>query len=184
MAEPLEIAFDFSTVRVMATTYANGPQIVLEETQKGITRSVVAIEADAKREVPTDTHTLQRSLTHEVVTQGRNVTGRVGTNLAYAEVVEKGRGVGKPMPPPGALLGWMQRHDIKRGDAPLQGPGIEFVYNRYFEIEFEIARAIRMRGIKPSPYLKPAFDKNRLGITREMTAVVIRIGNRLAAGRG
>lgn len=161
----MDMEFDFLTVNRMGQTYAGGSQIVLEETRTGITRAVIQIEADAKRMVPTDTHTLQRSLTHEVTTQGQNVTGRAGTNLTYAPVVEKGRSAGAAMPPQGALLGWMRRHGI---DA---------------SAEFVVRRAIGRRGTRPRPYLKPALDKNRPAITREMTAVLKRIGDRLATGR-
>lgn len=161
----MDMEFDFSNVNAMGRLYANGPRIVLDETRTGITRSVIQIEADAKRIVPSDTHTLQRSLTHEVTTQGQNVTGRAGTNLTYAPVVEKGRSAGAAMPPQGALLGWMRRHGI---DA---------------SAEFVVRRAIGRRGTRPRPYLKPALDKNRPAITREMTAVLKRIGDRLATGR-
>lgn len=159
--------FDFSTVNAMGRTYANGPRIVLKETRIGIERSVSVIEHDAKRLVPKDTRNLERTLTHEVVTHGQNVTGRAGTNEVYGPVVEFGRSAGAAMPPLNeAFLGWMRRHGI---DAKYQ---------------FVVRRAIARRGTRKQPYLKPAFDKNRPDITREMRAVVIRIGNRLAAGRG
>ena len=155
--------FDFTSVTKMAGTYKGGAEIVRGETVKGITRSVIQVEADAKRLVPTDTHTLQRSLTHEVTTASGNVTGRAGTNLHYAKVVEDGRTPGR-MPPAGALLGWMRRHGI---DA------------RY---EFPVRRAINRRK-RPRPYLKPALAKNRAAISREMDQVLRRIATRLAGGR-
>ena len=158
--------FDFSSVAKMGRTYENGARIVMDETREGITRSVIQIEADAKRLVPTDTHTLQRSLTHEVTSRGNDVTGRAGSNLVYAPVVEYGRSAGAAMPPPDALLGWMRRHGIDAAAA------------------FAVARAIGRRGTRPRPYLKPALDKNRPAITREMTAVLKRISARLAAGNG
>jgi hypothetical protein len=158
--------FDFSTVNAMGRTYANGQRIVLEETRNGITRSVIQIEADAKRGIATDTHTSQRSLTHEVVTHGNNVTGRAGTNYLPAKIIETGRSAGGPMPPQGVLLGWMRRHGIDE------------------RFEFVLRRSIARRGIRPRPYLKPALDKNRPAITREMAAVLKRTMTRLAAGRG
>ena len=160
----MDMRFDFSSVRQMATTYKGGDRIVLDETRKGISRSVIQIEADAKRIVPTDTHTLQRSITHEVQTSGANVTGRVGSNLVYAPVVEYGRSPGR-MPPPGALAGWLRRKGIDE------------------QYAFVVARSIARRGTRPRPYLKPALEKNRQAISREMDQVLRRIAHRLAASR-
>jgi HK97 gp10 family phage protein len=160
----MDMTFDFSSVNRMAAAYKGGQQIVLQETRQGITRAVIQIEADAKREVPTDTHTLQRSIAHEVTTAGRDVTGRVGSNLHYAPVVEYGRSPGR-MPPPGALAGWLRRKGIDE---------------RY---AFVVARSIARRGIRPRPYLKPALAKNRQKISREMDNVLRRIATRLAATR-
>lgn len=159
----MDLHFDFTEVRKMASTYTGGAKIVLDETRKGIQKSVIQIEADAKRLVPTDTHNLQRTITHEVTTQGTNVIGRAGTNSNYGKIVEDGRTPGR-MPPPGALLGWMRRHGI---DA------------RY---EFVVARSINRRK-RPRPYLKPALAKNRAAITREMDQVLRRVAQRLAAAR-
>ena len=158
----MNMTFDFSDVTAMARTYQNGERIVRDEMTRGVERSVIQIEADAKRLVPTDTHTLQRSLTHAVETRGGTVEGRAGTNLQYARVVEEGRSAGAAMPPQGALLGWMRRHGIDP------------------EAEFVVRRAIGRRGTRPQPYLKPALDKNRAAIGREMDAVLRRISQRLA----
>ena len=160
------MTFDFSSVHQMAQKYESARQVVQEETRKGVERSVIQIEADAKRLSPVDTHTLQRSITHEVTASGTDVTGRAGSNLVYAPVVEYGRSAGAAMPPPSALTGWMRRH------------GMDETY------AFALARAIARRGTRPKPYLKPALDKNRPAITREMAAVLQRISNRLAAGNG
>ena len=162
----MDMEFDFSAVQAMGRTYENGARIVMDETRTGIANSVAQIEADAKRLVPTDTHYLQKSIGHEVDVRGNDITGRVGSNVVYAPVVEFGRSAGAAMPPPGALLDWMRRKGI---DA---------------EAAFAVARAIGRRGTRPQPYLKPALEKNRADITREMTAVLQRISARLAAGHG
>jgi len=172
----MEITIDTRSINTMALTYAGGPQIVRDETMRGMTRAVLAIEADAKRLAPVDRGQLRRSLTHEVTASAGGVVGRAGTNLNYGEVVEKGRGAGKKYPPPGALLGWMSRKGIDAGEQTDVGG--------YFEIELAIARKIGKKGIKAKPYLKPAFDKNRPAITRELGAVLLRrVSDRLAAGR-
>jgi phage gpG-like protein len=159
----MDLKFDFSDVHKMARQYANGPQIVRDETRVAITRSVITVANDAKKLVPVDTGRLRSSLTHEVTTSGNAVTGRAGTNVDYAKIVEEGRSPGK-MPPPGALLGWMSRHGIDE------------------RFEFVVARSINRRK-RPRPYLKPALEKNRTAITREMGQALRRIGNRLAGLR-
>jgi hypothetical protein len=83
----------------------------------------------------------------------------------YARYVEEGRRPGR-MPPPAALEGWARR---KTGS---------------ISAAFLIARAIGRRGTRPQPYLKPALDRNRQAIGREMgVAVPKRILARLKAGR-
>jgi len=156
--------FDMSSLKTLADKYEGADQVVQDEVRNGITRAVIQIEADAKRLVPTDTHHLQRSLTHEVTASGRDVTGRAGTNVPYARYVEEGRRSGR-MPPVAALTGWARRHGVA-------------------EYTFQIARAIGARGTRPQPYLKPALDQNRAAISREMgVAVPKRILARLKAGR-
>jgi len=162
----LDMEFDFSSVMAMGRTYENGARIVMDETREGIKRSVMQVTADAKRMVPIDTHTLHRSLQWEVTNSSNSVTGRAGSNLSYAPVVEYGRSAGATMPPPDALAGWLGRHGMDASFA------------------FVVARSIGRRGIRPKPYLKPALDKNRPAITREMSAVIDRIFARLAAGHG
>lgn len=160
----MNIVFDMSDIRKQAAQYANADRVVREEVTRGMTRTVIQIEADAKKRVPTDTHNLQRSLTHEVSDQGTSVIGRAGTNQPYGKIVEEGRTPGK-MPPAGVLLGWMRRHGIAA------------------EYEYVIRRAVNRRK-RPQPYLKPAYDVNRQKITKEFGQVVPRnIINRLAGGK-
>lgn len=163
----MQFVFDMSEIHKMADRYATGPQIVREEVRRGMTDTVIQIEADAKRRVATDTHALQRSITHEVVDSGATIIGRAGTNktveggLSHGKIIEEGRTPGN-MPPQGALLPWMRRHGI---DATA---------------EFVIRRAIN-KAKRPRPFLKPAYDVNRLKISREFGhAVPTRIIARLS----
>jgi hypothetical protein len=63
--------------------------------------------------------------------------GEVRATAPQSIFVERGRRANKPMPPGGALLGWMSRHGIPA--------------NR----EFVIRRAIGRRGIKARPFMAP-----------------------------
>jgi hypothetical protein len=163
----VDIKYDMSAFDKIGRSYKGATRIIEDETRTAMTRSVVQIEADAKRRVPTDTHNLQRSITHEVVDVGADIIGRAGTNQPYAEPVEKGRRAGAAMPPPSALIGWLGRHGID--------PSLAFV----------VARSIGRKGIKPRPYLKPAYDVNRLKINRELGPVLMeRVMKRIGAGNG
>ena len=53
------------------------------------------------------------------------------------------------MPPPGSLLGWMQRHGIPA------------------EREYFLRRRISVKGIAPRPYLVPALEENEPAIQQE-----------------
>jgi len=161
----MDIKFSATEFQKIARNYDGGDRVVKDETVKAMTRSVVSIEADAKRRVPTDTHNLQRSITHEVVSPSTSVIGRAGTNQPYAEAVEFGRSAGSAPPPPDALLGWMRRKGI---DA---------------ELAFVVARSIGRKGIRPRPFMKPGYDVNRLKISRELgSALMERIMKRVANG--
>ena len=158
-----DIIVNTDDIKRLAAKYANVGPIVQQETTRGVTRAVVAIEGDAKRLAPVDRGQLRRSLNHEVKASGRDVVGTAGTNLAYARFVEEGRRPGK-MPPVAAIAGWAARHGIEPSAA------------------FLIARSIGRRGTKPRPYLIPAFQKNRALINRELGPVLLRrISDRLAA---
>ncbi len=134
-----------------------------DELTRGMTRSVIAVEGDAKRNAPVDRGQLRRSLTHTVKASGRDIVGTVGTNLLYARVVEEGRRPGS-QPPTAPIAAWATRHGIPTTAA------------------YVIARAIGRRGTRPRPYLKPAFEKNHAVISREMGTVVLRrISERLGA---
>jgi phage gpG-like protein len=126
---------------------------------------VILIQNDARILAPVDTGRLRNSIAHEVTASGQSVTGRTGTNVQYGPVVEYGRAAGSAMPPAGALSGWMSRHGIEAS------------------AEFAIRRSIARRGIRKRPYLKPALDKNRAAISREMDTILRKIAERLAGAR-
>ncbi len=192
----MQFTFDFTEINKMADRYADGVRVVHEEVRAGMTASVIQIEADAKRRVPTDTHVTQRSITHEVVDSGSSVIGRAGTNIAtgdgksLGQLIEEGRTPGK-MPPAGALVPWMGRHGIDLGGVRVLPGGVvmpvapkKSTKTGYYQAEYQIARAINKKK-KPRPFLKPAYEANRLKIQKEFgTAVPRRIIARLAGQHG
>jgi hypothetical protein len=64
--------------------------IVARGKVEAMTRAVLAVEAQVKRETPVRTGNLRRSITHRVE-QGGN-RGVIGTNASYARAVHEGRG--------------------------------------------------------------------------------------------
>lgn len=161
------LSIDVSELVVMSQRYDGAATVVDQELKAAGDRAGRSIEGLAKRYVPKDTHTLERSIDGVARPIAGGMSVVVGTNLPYAEAVEKGRGAGKPMPPAGALTttGWLRRHGI---DA---------------SAEFVIRRAIGRRGIPPKPYLLKAFAELKPQIAAEFGAVSRRVLARLVAGR-
>lgn len=112
----------------------------------GMRKATLLVERDAKKNAPSDTGALRRSITSEVRVEGlsgRKVQGVVGSNLRYAAAVELGS---KPhFPPVGALDAWARRRGMNA---------------------FLVARAISRRGTRPRRYLQSAFEANQTEIVR------------------
>lgn len=116
------------------------------ETRSVMDASLLLIEADARRGVKQDTRRLMNSISGKVEGSGANLTGRVGPSVKYGFWVEYGRPAGRKPPPVSALRGWASRHGI--------APGALYI----------IAKRIGERGIKPAPFLIPAYEKNKARI--------------------
>lgn len=156
---------DASAIVVMAQRYQGAGKVIEAEVLAASQRSILAVEGLAKRYVPVDTGHLRRSITSESRPVAGGVRAVAGTNVPYAEAVEKGRRAGAAMPPGDVLTGWLRRKGID--------PSAEFV----------IRRAIGRRGIPAKPYLDRAFAELKPRIAAEFAAVPKRVLARLAAGR-
>lgn len=104
-------------LKAWTARFDNGAKIVNEELAVAGTRSGLSVETSAKRYVRVWRHDLQRSITSKGRPFGTNVTPlgvttKIGTTKKYALAEEFGRPAGRPMPPPGALLGWMAAKSI------------------------------------------------------------------------
>lgn len=152
---------DARQITALTKRFALAPVILAEEMRTGATRAILAVEGKAKELAPVDTGTLRRSITHDVQPMAGGIRASAGSAVPYAEVVEKGRGAGKPMPPTGSLLGWMRRHGIDEG------------------AEFVIRRAIGRRGIPARPYLSRALRELRPQISAEIRQIPARVVGRL-----
>ena len=102
------------------------PQFVRGPVRQFLTRSVILLEGEVKKETPVDTGRLRSSVTHKV----EPFRALVGTNVHYAPHVEFGT---RPhWPPLAALQPWARRHGFPPGR---QGA-------------FLVARAIARRGTR------------------------------------
>jgi len=156
-------AVDVSQLVTLSKRYAAAGPIVQDELVNAGERSALAIEGLAKRYAPVDTGTLRRSITHEAKPYAGGVRATAGTNVPYAEAVEKGRRAGASMPPRGVLIasGWLRRHGLPDS------------------AEFVVRRAIARRGIPARPYLIKAFSELKPQIVKEFQAMPGRVFLRL-----
>lgn len=117
--------------------------ILASPLRKGLTKSALLVEGQAKRLVPVDTGNLRRTITHKVDRAPIPLFAEVGTNALYARVVHDGRRAGLAPPPISALAGWASRHKIPKTAL------------------YVVARAIDRRGIKGRPFLRLALSQMR-----------------------
>jgi len=117
------------------------PQRLRAAMIQAMRESAVLIQSYAKLNAPVFRGLLRVSIAQNVADEGERVVAEVGSGLPYASVVEEGRNPwpGKMPPPNGDLRTWARR---KLGDERLA---------------FVVARAIKRRGYKAQPYLRPAL---------------------------
>ena len=137
------------------------PQVVATEQVRAMTRSLLLVEADARRNVRQDTRGLMNSITHRQRTAGDTLVGEVGPSVRYGAYVE--RGTRPHWPPRAPLEGWARRHGV-----PV----------------YAVQRAIARRGTRARPFLVPAYEKNRDAIARLFAAAGGRITATLATLSG
>ncbi|KKW22365.1 MAG: hypothetical protein UY62_C0006G0012 [Parcubacteria group bacterium GW2011_GWF2_50_9] len=117
------------------------PQRLRNAIVKAMRESAVLVQSYAKLYAPVFRGLLRVSISQNVTEEGSRITGEVGSGVAYASVVEDGRNPwpGAMPPPSGDLKTWARR---KLGDERLA---------------FVVARAIKRRGFRAQPYLRPAL---------------------------
>ena len=151
----MDLEVDANSLIRMGHRYSVVAPIIASEVDIAMTRSALAVEGTAKHIVRQKTHTLQRSITHEVRHSGGYTIGVVGTNVPYSKIVEEGSKPHIIRPKNKRALYWKgARHPVMSVNHP---------------------------GTRPYPYLRPAIVANRAGITREFAQVNKRALRRLAA---
>jgi hypothetical protein len=145
----------------LAGALQRSPAVVAAAQGQAMTRSLLLIETDARRNVKQDTRQLMNSITGRQRTQPSGLVGEVGPSVRYGLYVERGS---RPHWPPRAPLeGWARRHGV-----PV----------------FVVQRAIARRGTRARPFLVPADEKNRDTVVRLFAAAGARVTSTLATLSG
>lgn len=124
----------------------------LRDTTEPMQQATLIVAGAAKRNAPVNTGVLRASIMPEVVNQGNETMGVVGSNMTYAPPMELGT---RPFwPPLTALETWARRHGTTA---------------------YVVARAIARRGLRARHYLRRAMEDNRDRIVRIFNDYVKRV---------
>ncbi len=107
---------------------------------KGMRDTAVIVQSLAKKNAPVWRGLLRASIVQSVAVEGDRIVGTVGSALPYAKVMEFGREQGW-RPNIDALKLWARRR-LKDEHAG-----------------YGVAEAIRKRGFRAQPYLRPALEE-------------------------
>lgn len=158
-------------VKLPNTALFNGraPQIVEEESKRGLNTAVLVLEGAIKPAWPVGATGASRAGIQTSVTGvGVNMVGRVFNPVEYANAVETGRKPGTP-PPTDRLLLWVRRK-LKVSDEDARG------------VAYVVARAIGRRGTKGAFPFRKAFIEKRSQLEATLNAIPTRIVQRLGQG--
>jgi HK97 gp10 family phage protein len=115
---------------------------IKEETARALKKAAMMVEGRAILRSPTDGGNLRSSITHEVISDD---TAIVGTNVEYAAYLEFGTGI--------------YAEDGKGRKTP-------------WSYEDKDGNWVTTRGMKPQPYLRPAFDESKKDIKEILSQAI------------
>lgn len=118
---------------------------VRQAVHEAIWRGAEDLARAAKRNAPKAFSALTNSIRAEQVGE---LHFRVATGTNYARAVEEGRRPGKMPGTANGLMEWVKQKTRQTG-------------TELDRTTFLIARAIGRRGIKPRPYMQPAFESQK-----------------------
>jgi len=148
------------------------PELVAAPLKHFFQRACISIQTRAREACPVDTGNLRAHILYEIQT-GSQIPhwAKVGSAVFYAPFVEYGTGLlstgeggtgGVHWPPAAALNVWARRHGFASGA--------------------RVARAIGMHGgIRPQPYLVPAFDGAQSDIAKALEMLKTEIAEEWAS---
>jgi len=166
------------------------PQQLETDLRRTLNQSLLWIEADARDLAPQDTRRMAGSINSRISGTYPTLQGEVGPSVRYGIVMERGRRPGS-MPPVDALIGWVRRHwnpgfigPLQRGQLrPRRAAGRGVTEGQIRSRAFALARAIQRRGIRAQPFMRPAFDRNRVRIEQAFERIGLRTVAYLAGQR-
>jgi hypothetical protein len=157
----MDFRVDFPTLPPFVARLKGAQPILRDEITKSMHRLVIRGQNVSRELAPVDTGRLRNSIVSRVESAGGEVRGIWGTNVVYGPTMENGRRAGAPMPPKGALLGWMNRHG--GGD------------------EFALRLAISRKGIQGKFFMRKSLDRLMPLVSKELSAALARALERLAS---
>ena len=145
---------------VMDRLGAVGQMLSGRQLLKVVKNGALIVENDAKAKVPKRTGNLMRSLHTEAEMEGATASVQTGTRHLYGAYVEFGTGIfgtgpgasGKPI-----VIVPVNKKALRWRVGP-KGEGGSFAF----------AKRVVIQGMKPKPYLRPAFDEKRDAALTEM----------------
>lgn len=138
----MEYQVDLREVLAVATSLSNSGPVIDREITTALTKSGLVVEGRAKELAPYDMGKLRQSITTQVRSDSVLI-GPGGVAEKYGPTMEFGREKGKPMPPPGALVGWLIRNNMD--------PKLDYV----------IRRSIARKGIAARRYMRDSLEQNK-----------------------
>jgi hypothetical protein len=140
---------------------AQANQIAQAHQRETMLQALTLVQSDARQIVKKDTERLMGSIRPYLIEGGDSLIGVLEPMQPYGLPVERGRRAGR-WPPFQPLAAWGSRH------------GFTTLHQIYL-----LRRAIARRGIKPAPFMLPAYIANRqriIGLFAQVgQAVVTRI---------
>lgn len=169
--EPIRIRID--GMPQLLRRLREGDKVVVRELTNAMDASVKVVEANVKPLTPVGVSgRLRNSIASKVEVQPGSVVGKVGSTLTgeqYPAVMEFGRRPGAAMPPPSALLRWVELRMGVRGAAAMH-------------TAVRLARSIARKGIKGKRFIKQGAEKSMAFITQRFGEALRRMGVELSRG--
>lgn len=133
----MNLDFEFTNLDVVVRNISD--KVSEENAEKALKKACALLEREAKIKAPKDTGALRNSITSRIVHDGSEIAGEVYTPLEYAPYIEYGTG--------------LFAESGGRTDVPWSYQDDEGNWHS-------------TSGMKPQPYMRPAFDENREEIVR------------------
>lgn len=151
-----------------------------------ITSTALAIEKEAKLAAPVRANILRSSIHTMIEERGYSITARVGTNVHYGPHLEYGTGKWGPKHAPYEIkpktkkaLAWKSgsvASDIATGRALFRSGKTGRLVKSRGSAAMIVRRKVIHPGIRPRPFLGPAFERHMPVFSRNLARIVEYLG--------